>query len=228
MQRLHRLPHSTAQHTTEDPAMARTRKRKPLESGETVARKIWLAGLGAYGKSVEDAHGQIDKASQEASKFFHDLVNKGQSIEDHSREALKERISEAKGRISEARERISEAAGSNTRSVEEMIGRVRERMGVDEGVHTRLDALARQVNALAQKVTGLSLRKGTAQSRAGKGAAGAAKPAGRRSAAKGEARKPAARAAAKPVARKPAAKSAAGKAGAMPVRRGRPPKTPRA
>ena len=127
--------------------MARTRKRKPLESGETVARKIWLAGLGAYGKSVEDAHGQIDKASQEASKFFHDLVNKGQSIEDHSREALKERISEAKGRISEARERISEAAGSNTRSVEEMIGRVRERMGVDDSVHTRLDALARHTLA---------------------------------------------------------------------------------
>lgn len=195
--------------------MARTRKRKPLESGETVARKIWLAGLGAYGKSVEDAHGQIDKASQEASKFFHDLVNKGQSIEDHSREALKDRISEAKGMISEARERISEAAGSNTRSVEEMIGRVRERMGVDDAVHTRLDALARQVNALAQKVTGLSLRKGTA---------------------KDEARKPAARAAAKPVARKPvaraavrksAAKPAAGKAGATPARRGRPPKTPR-
>lgn len=195
--------------------MARTRKRKQPESGETVARKIWLAGLGAYGKSVEDAHGQIDKASQEASKLFHDLVNKGQSIEDHSREALKERISEAKGRISEARERISEAAGSNTRSVEEMIGRVRERMGVDDAVHTRLDALARQVNALAQKVTGLSLRKGTA---------------------KDEARKPAARAAAKPVARKPvaraavrksAAKPAAGKAGATPARRGRPPKTPR-
>ncbi len=123
--------------------MARTRKRKPAESGETVARKIWLAGLGAYGKSVEDAHGQIDKASQEASKFFHDLVSKGQSIEDHSREALKERISEAKDRISEARERISEAAGSNTRTVEEMIGRVRERMGVDDAVHTRLDALAR-------------------------------------------------------------------------------------
>ena len=132
--------------------MARTRKRKPLESGETVARKIWLAGLGAYGKSVEDAHGQIDKASQEASKFFHDLVSKGQSIEDHSREALKERISEAKEMISEARERISEAADSNTRSVEEMIGRVRERMGVDDAVHMRLDALARQVNALAQKV----------------------------------------------------------------------------
>ena len=195
--------------------MARTRKRKPLESGETVARKIWLAGLGAYGKSVEDAHGQIDKASQEASKFFHDLVSKGQSIEDHSREALKERISEAKGMISEARERISEAADSNTRSVEEMIGRVRERMGVDDAVHTRLDALARQVNALAQKVTGLSLRKGAAKGKAHKPPAReTAKPGARKSAAKAPVRK----SAAKPAARKP---------GATPERRGRPPKSAR-
>lgn len=143
--------------------MARVTKRKQQkqkspESGETVARKVWLAGLGAYGKSVEDAHDQIDKASHEASKLFQELVNKGQSIEEESREALKERISEAKGRISEARERVSEVAGSGTRSVEEMISRVRERMGFDDPVHARLDALARQVNALARKVTGLSLR----------------------------------------------------------------------
>ena len=49
--------------------MARSRKsRKAEESSENVARKIWLAGLGAYGKSLEDAQGQLDKASQEASR----------------------------------------------------------------------------------------------------------------------------------------------------------------
>lgn len=190
--------------------MARTRKRKLPESNETVARKIWLAGLGAYGKSIEDAHGQIDKASQEASKFFHDLVNKGQSIEDHSREALRERLSEARDRISEARERISEAAGSNTRTVEEMIGRVRERMGVDDSVHARLDALARQVNALARKVTGLSLGKGkAAPARAGKPAgttrkAAGAAPAKRRAAVPAGTRKPAGKGAASPASRRQA------------------------
>ena len=176
--------------------MARTRKRRLPESNETVARKIWLAGLGAYGKSVEDAHGQIDKASEEASKFFHDLVSKGQSIEDHSREAL--------------RERISEAAGSNTRTVEEMIGRVRERMGVDDSVHARLDALARQVSALARKVTGLSLGKGKAT------------PAKRRAAAPSGTRKPAGKGAAGPVSRRPA-----GKGAAKPARGGRTPKRAR-
>ncbi len=103
--------------------MARSRKsRKAEESSENVARKIWLAGLGAYGKSLEDAQGQLDKASQEASRKFSELVSKGQSIEDQSKEALRERLSEAKGRLTGARDRITEAAGSNTRSVEEMIG----------------------------------------------------------------------------------------------------------
>ena len=140
--------------------MARSRKSgKAEESSENVARKIWLAGLGAYGKSVEDAQGQLDKASQDASRKFSELVNKGQSIEDQSREALRERISEAKGRLSGARDRITEAAGSNTRSVEEMIERVREKMGLDEPVHDKLDALSKQVSALARAVGALAERK---------------------------------------------------------------------
>jgi len=163
--------------------MARARKpgqKKSTESNETLARKIWLAGLGAYGKSVEDAHEQIDKASHEASKLFHDLVSKGQSIEDQNREAIKARIDEAKDRLNEARERVSEAAGSRTRSVEEMIDRVRDKMGIDDPAHARLDALARQVNSLARKVTGLSLRKsrgeGEAEARLGRSPGRAAKP----------------------------------------------------
>ncbi len=139
--------------------MARSRRQKQQESSETVARRIWLAGLGAYGKSLEDAHDQLDKASQDASRFFHDLVDKGQSIEEQSRDAIRERISEARERITGARERISEVAGSNTRSVEDMISRVRQRLGFgDDPVQGRLDALARQVNSLARAVTGLARR----------------------------------------------------------------------
>lgn len=128
--------------------MARSRRKSP-ESSDNLARKIWLAGLGAYGKSVEDAQDQLDKASHEASKLFRDLVNKGQGIESHSRDAFKEKISEARGRLSEARERISEAAGNNSRSVEDMVSRVRSKLGFhDAEAHARIDVLTRQVNAL--------------------------------------------------------------------------------
>ncbi len=140
--------------------MAKPRKQKQQESGETTARKIWLAGLGAYGKSLEGAHDQLDKASQDASRFFHDLVDKGQEIEGQGRDAIKGRISEARERISGVRERIGEAADSNTRSVEDMIGRVRQRLGFgDDPVPERIDALTRQVNSLARAVSSLTGRK---------------------------------------------------------------------
>ena len=141
-----------------------SRKTKDQEGGETTARKIWLAGLGAYGKSLEDAHEHIDKASQDASRFFHDLVDKGQTIEEQGREAIRGRISEAREKISGARERISEAAGANTPSVEDMIGRVRQRLGFgDDPVQGRLDNLAKQVNSLARAVSGLTRRRSAAK-----------------------------------------------------------------
>jgi poly(hydroxyalkanoate) granule-associated protein len=157
--------------------MARSRKPKVQENSENVARKIWLAGLGAYGKSLEDAQGQLDKASQEATRKFSELVSKGQSIEDQSKEALRERINEAKGRLSGARDRITEVAGSNTRSVEEMISRVREKMGFDEPVHDKLDALTRQVNAIARAVGALTERKPAAARKSAARKPAAIKPA---------------------------------------------------
>ena len=122
--------------------MARARGKKSAEHTEGLARKIWLAGLGAYGMSIEDAQGQLGKASQGATRFFQDLVQKGQAIEDQTRGAIR-------SRIDGARDRISARAESNTRTVEELIQRVRERMTPAGGVQGQFDALSRQVDVLA-------------------------------------------------------------------------------
>ena len=45
-----------------------------INEAEDMARKIWLAGLGAYGKSVEEAQGRYEKLSEEANKMFDELV----------------------------------------------------------------------------------------------------------------------------------------------------------
>lgn len=136
--------------------MARPRKQpKAAEQTEGLARKIWLAGLGAYGKRVEDAYGHIDKASQEASKFFNDLVQKGQAIEGQSRSAIRSRISEARDRIEEARSRVTGLTAGNPRTVDDLIGRVREKMGLDASVNAKLEALSRRVDSLAHAVDDL-------------------------------------------------------------------------
>lgn len=135
------------------------------DGGDRLARKIWLAGIGAYGKSVTDAQDQIDRAGQEASRLFNELVERGQTIEEQKRAQIddararlgkdaRERLDEVKDKITGAKDRLKEATDGNTSSVEELICRVRERMGFDKAMVRSLDRLANQVESLAELVTG--------------------------------------------------------------------------
>ena len=49
-----------------------------------VAKNIWLAGVGAYGRAVEEAQGRIEKA-MEPPKLFRDLVQAGTALEEEAR-----------------------------------------------------------------------------------------------------------------------------------------------
>ena len=69
--------------------MARAPRQKAVEQAESLARRIWLAGLGAYGQSLEDAQQHLDRAGGEASRLFQDLVEKGQRIEEQSRSGIR-------------------------------------------------------------------------------------------------------------------------------------------
>ena len=76
---------------------------KVTDKASEMAKNIWLAGLGAYGKAVEDAQGRLEKAL-EPPKLFRDLVRAGTALEE-----------DAKGTTITARH-----------SVEDRINRVRE------------------------------------------------------------------------------------------------------
>ena len=41
-----------------------------FNEAEEFARKIWLAGLGAYGKSIDEAQGRYEQLSTETQKVF--------------------------------------------------------------------------------------------------------------------------------------------------------------
>jgi len=186
--------------------MAKTGKRRSAEQAESLARRIWLAGLGAYGTSMEDAQGQLGRAGEEASRLFQELVEKGQRIEEQSRATLR-------NRLDEARHRISERAQNNTRSVEEMIQRVREKIGIDAAVAAPLDALTQRVEGIARRLGAASARPAKVRASAGTAPRGSA-AAGKKSEV---ARKPGpsrAAARAKPAAKTRAAKKAPAKAGA--------------
>lgn len=106
-----------------------------INEAEEFARKIWLAGLGAYGKSVEEAQGRYEKLSAEASKMFEDLVTKGETLEDDARTKFK----------------------STTTDVENRVAEVRKKLGLDsEPADQRIDELSAKIDALTEAVAKLA------------------------------------------------------------------------
>ena len=109
-----------------------------INEAEDMARKIWLAGLGAYGKSVEEAQGRYEKLSEEASKVFDELVTKGETLEDDARSNFK----------------------STTNYVENRVSDVRKKLGLDaEPADQRIDELSAKIDALTEAVAKLAANK---------------------------------------------------------------------
>jgi polyhydroxyalkanoate synthesis regulator phasin len=110
---------------------------------EEMARKIWLAGLGAYGKGFEEAKSRIEMLNAESNKMFADLVVKGEKLE-----------AEGKGKFVEVKDKVSAKADVETR-----VEAVRSKLGLNssdadikiEELNAKIDALTAAVAKLAAK-----------------------------------------------------------------------------
>ena len=112
--------------------------KNKINEAEDFARKIWLAGLGAYGKSIDEAQGQYEKLTTEASKMFNDLVSKGETLETEAKDTFKETTSEVETRVSE----------------------VRKKLGLDaDDTDQRIDELSAKIDALTEAVAKLAANK---------------------------------------------------------------------
>jgi len=65
-------------------------KKTPSNRGADTARKIWLAGIGAYGRAFSEAQESITRVGEETSKVFDDLVSRGETIEETMEERGRE------------------------------------------------------------------------------------------------------------------------------------------
>jgi predicted nuclease with TOPRIM domain len=105
-----------------------------IESAEEVARKIWLAGLGAYGKSFQEVQRTYEKLNDETSRFFEELVSKGEKLEANTKDKFKE-----------------------TTAVEKRVEDVRKKLGLDSSdTDTKIDELSQKVDALTEAVNKIS------------------------------------------------------------------------
>ncbi|MEQ8803390.1 MAG: phasin family protein, partial [Haliea sp.] len=130
-------------------------KSKVTDKASEIARNIWLAGVGAYGRAVDEAQDRMEKAGMETPKLFRDLVKAGAALED------------------EARKGISSSKAARA-SVEDRIHRVRESFqlqlparGEDLlALHEKIDRLTRKVDDLSAALAIQGSRKPAAKKKA--------------------------------------------------------------
>ena len=67
---------------------------------KSYARKIWLAGLGAY-----------TKVGQEGSEYFQELIKEGQTVEKKGKKVVAEKLEAANTEIEEAKSEVSTFKG---------------------------------------------------------------------------------------------------------------------
>ncbi|WP_213940141.1 phasin family protein [Pseudomonas sp. dw_612] len=71
-----------------------------LQDVRTYARKIWLAGLGAY-----------TKVGIEGSEYFQELIKAGQTVETKGKKVVAEKLEAANAEIDEAKSEVSTFKG---------------------------------------------------------------------------------------------------------------------
>jgi hypothetical protein len=116
------------------------------DKASEIAKSIWLAGIGAYGKAFDEAVSQYGKVSKETTKLFDDLVEKGRKLdnENHSK--------------------LSEAKSKTTATIEERINKVRGTVNLGaltgsadagklEELNAKVDVLSEKIDALLDSLT---------------------------------------------------------------------------
>jgi hypothetical protein len=112
------------------------------DKASEVAKNIWLAGLGAYGKAFDEAVNQYGKVSKETSKVFDDLVELGRKLD------------------SESHAKLSKAKNKTAATIEERINKVRSSVnlgslnlaGTD---NSKIEELNAKVDTLSDKLDAL-------------------------------------------------------------------------
>ena len=107
-----------------------------------VAKSIWLAGLGAYGKAFDEAVNQYGKVSKETSKMFDDLVEVGRKLDSESHAKLSKAKTKTTATIED---RINKARGSVNLSALNMGGSDAAKI---EELNSKIDVLSEKLDAL--------------------------------------------------------------------------------
>lgn len=156
-------------------------KGKVSDKAGEIAKNVWLAGVGAYGKAVEDAQGRLEKA-MEPPKLFRDLVKAGTALEEDARQAIDDSTTSARNsveeRISRVRDNFHQQRPARIEDLTELNKKVDK---LTRKVEQLSKALAAQAKTKTKtKTKPLAKKKAAAKKPAAKKAPSAKKPAARK------------------------------------------------
>ncbi|PRA58454.1 MULTISPECIES: phasin family protein [Pseudomonas] len=124
----------------------------PVNEVKSYARKIWLAGLGAYAK-----------VGQEGSEYVQELIKSGQAVEKKGKkvvgeqlEAANTQIDNVKGEVVSLRERVEVQFDKVERAFDTRVANALNRVGIAskhdvETLSAKLDGLTALLERVARK-----------------------------------------------------------------------------
>lgn len=139
-----------------------------------IARKIWLAGIGAYGRAFDDAQEAYSKVGKETAKIFDELVGKGEALEDKVTATAKSYVpavaEKHRASVEDRMDRMRAALGfgETASNQQDRIEALEERL---DGIESKLDEILKAVAALTPKPAGRATAKKPAKKPARKPAA---------------------------------------------------------
>ncbi|WP_100655769.1 phasin family protein [Alteromonas flava] len=120
--------------------------KQTAANAEEMARNIWLAGIGAYGKGVEEVKGRFDALSTDSNKLFAELVAKGEVIE-----------AQGKAKVAEVKSSVTAKA-----DLEARVETVRTKLGLNKtDADVKIEELNAKIDALTAAVAKLNAKPAT-------------------------------------------------------------------
>jgi poly(hydroxyalkanoate) granule-associated protein len=131
-----------------------------------IARKIWLAGVGAYGRLYAETQGVVEKLAATAGETFEELVAHGEAVEEKVRSSLAkspqvEKVAQA---VETATTKTQSFTAEQRAALDARIGKLRETLSETlapwnlPALGQAVDKLTVQVAALTEEVAALKAR----------------------------------------------------------------------
>jgi len=128
-----------------------------------IARKIWLAGVGAYGRILSETQGAVEKLASSANETFDELVAKGEEVEDKVRKSLAKspQVEKVAHAVETATSKVTTFTEEQRAALETRLGKVRETVAETlapwnlPAIGQALEKLTAQVEALTHEVAAL-------------------------------------------------------------------------